>query len=332
MRKRAFVVSKTPTPIGLTGGRSRRDSRNSPMPIAHTPTPVLGLVCVTASDEIRFRTVTRKRLLTLTDGERQQVLHELYQSNIETLQRAIVFCAAHELRLYRLSSSLFPFSDEPYGARELEAFHQPLHDIGRLASTVNIRLVMHPDQYVVLSSDSSSVIDNSIKILTAQARVLDALGQPRTAWAALQLHGGKAGRARTLVDVIKRLDEPIRLRLVLENDEYAYSAQEILDVCMEAGLPMVFDAHHHLVHEQLDSYEHPSMRHYLNAAARTWPKRKWQLVHISNGRTAFSDPSHSDFITRLPSAYWNAPYIEVEAKAKEQAIVRIRKQWKRSRS
>ena len=71
--------------------------------------------------------------------------------------------------------------------------HQPLHEIGRLAETFAIRLVMHPDQYVVLSSDSDSVIGNSIKILTAQGRLLDALDQPRSPWAAMQLHGGKAG-------------------------------------------------------------------------------------------------------------------------------------------
>lgn len=291
--------------------------------------PALGLVCVTASEEIRYRTVTRKRLLTLSGSERQRVLYELYQSNIEMLRRALLFCEAQRLTLYRLSSSLFPFSDEPYGAQVLDTFHQPLHEIGQLALKSNIRLVMHPDQYVVLSSDSDSVIGNSIKILTAQTRVLDALGQPRTAWAALQLHGGKAGRARTLIEVIKTLEDSIRLRLALENDEYAFSAQEILEICTEARLPMVFDAHHHLVHEQLDSYEHPSMRHYLDAAARTWPRPEWQLVHISNGRTAFADPSHSDFIRVLPSAYWQAPYIEVEAKAKEHAIARIRRQWKR---
>jgi UV DNA damage endonuclease len=54
-------------------------------------------------------------------------------------------------------------------------------------------------------------------------------------------------------------------------------------------------------------------------------------VHISNGRTALADATHSDFIRVLPSAYWRAPYIEVEAKAKEQAIARIRRQWKRPR-
>ena len=34
--------------------------------------PALGLVCVTASEEIRYRPITRKQVLTLSDSDRQQ--------------------------------------------------------------------------------------------------------------------------------------------------------------------------------------------------------------------------------------------------------------------
>ena len=52
---------------------------------------------------------------------------------------------------------------------------------------------------------------------------------------------------------VRSLPEAVRLRLVLENDEYAFGAAEILDVCRRAGVPMVFDAHHHVIREKLDS-------------------------------------------------------------------------------
>jgi UV DNA damage endonuclease len=268
-------------------------------------------------------------LLSVSGIERRRILRELYRDNIEVLRRALRFCDARALRLYRLTSSLFPFSDEPYGMRVLDTFHRPLREAGRMAQELGIRMVVHPDQYVVLNSDSEHVIHNSIKILTAQAHVLDALEQPRTPWAAIQLHGGKAGRGPKLIEVVRTLEAGIRERLAFENDEYAFGAQDILDICAAARVPMVFDAHHHLVHDQLPSYDHPSIGRYLAAAARTWPRPEWQLVHISNGRAALTDQTHSDFITRWPSAYWQVPYIEVEAKAKEQAIDRIRARWKR---
>ena len=45
--------------------------------------------------------------------------------------------------------------------------------------------------------------------------------------------------------------------------------------------------------------------------------------NISNGEAAFSDRQHSEFITVMPSIYREAPWIEIEAKAKEEAIAAL---------
>jgi UV DNA damage endonuclease len=90
---------------------------------------------------------------------------------------------------------------------------------------------------------------------------------------------------------------------------------------------MVFDAHHHIVHERLDSYDHPSIAEMIAAARETWARPEWQLVHISNGREHFRDRHHSDLIDAMPAAYRNVPFIEVEAKHKEFAIEKLRAQW-----
>lgn len=285
--------------------------------------PQLGLVCVTASDAVRYRAMTRKRLLQFDQAEQKSALRSLYADNLSRLDNAIDYCHAHGIRLYRLTSALFPFADDPIGEDVLEEFGEAIAAKGQRALDLGIRLVLHPDQFVVLSSDSPQVVENSIKILKTHARVMDMLTQPRSSWAAIQIHGGKSGRAEQLVRVIRQLPEAIRSRLALENDEYSYSALEILEVCRAARVPMVFDAHHHIVHEKLDSYEDPSIAEILRAARETWPVPEWQLVHISNGRGFFNDRNHSDLITAMPSAYRNAPWIEVEAKQKELAIERL---------
>jgi UV DNA damage endonuclease len=290
-------------------------------------TPRLGLVCITTSDEVRYRTVTRKRLLRLDAPEQQRVLCELYADNLRRLGGAIDFCAGRGIRLYRITSALFPFADEPVGEEILAWMADQTAAAGNRAMALGIRLVLHPDQFVVLSSDSPAVIENSIKILAAHARTLDLLAQPRTPYAAMQIHGGKGGRADRLVSVIRDLPEAVRSRLALENDERAYGAREILAVCRAAGVPMVFDAHHHVVKEGLPSYEDASVGEMLAEASTTWPEPEWQLVHISNGREAFNDPRHSDLISAMPPAYRRAPWIEVEAKLKEQAIEKLRREW-----
>lgn len=290
-------------------------------------TPNLGLVCITASKAVRYRTVTRKRLLKVSEAEQEEILQDLYTENLQRLNQAIDFCLANQLRLYRITSDLFPFADTELGKRLVDELSEDILRTGERAITSGIRLVIHPDQFVVLSSDKPEVVANSIKILQMHATILDKLGLPRSPWAILEIHGGKSDRTDQLVRVIRNLPDEIRCRLALENDEYAYSAQEILAVCREAGVPMVFDAHHHVIHENLDSYDHPSVAQMQAEAQTTWPVPEWQLVHISNGREAFADRHHSDLITVMPSSYRTAPWIEVEAKLKEEAIAKLRTEW-----
>jgi UV DNA damage endonuclease len=291
--------------------------------------PHLGLVCITISQQVRFRTMTRTRYLKLSDIQRQSALRELYQHNLQRLHDALSFCQNNKIQLYRMSSALFPLSDieDEIGANILEEMSADLGKIGEKAQVLGIRMVLHPDQFVVLSSDSPEVVQTSIKILERHARTLDLLGLPRSPWSLMNIHGGKSQRSEQLIKVILELPETIKSRLTLENDEYAYSASEILTVCQQAGIPMVFDAHHHICHEKLDSYDDPSVASMLYAARATWANPDWQLVHISNGETAFDDRKHSDLITAMPNVYHEVPWIEVEAKHKEEAIANLRSWW-----
>ena len=282
--------------------------------------PQLGLVCITTSRDVRYRALTRKRLLEQSEDGQRRLLQDIYRDNLQVLDEAMRYCEREGIMLYRLPSSIFPFSDEAVGRAILQEFAPMLARSGRRASMGGIRLVMHPDQFVVLSSDSEAVVANSVKILQMHADIMDLLEQPRSPWALLEIHGGKSQRADALVERIALLPEAIRSRIGLENDEYAYSAEEIHAICLRAGVPMVFDAHHHLVHEKLDSYEHPSVAAMLGKARETWAVPEHQLVHISNGRSGFNDRQHADLIATMPSSYRLAPWIEIEAKLKEEAI------------
>ncbi|MBD2482561.1 hypothetical protein [Planktothrix sp. FACHB-1365] len=75
-----------------------------------THVPELGLVCITASQEVRFRALTRKRLLQLTLPEQEQTLRTLYTENLKRLNKAVEFCTSENIHLYRLSSALSKIS------------------------------------------------------------------------------------------------------------------------------------------------------------------------------------------------------------------------------
>lgn len=291
--------------------------------------PHLGLVCITNSKEIRYRTITRKRLLEASPERQRELLDDIFRDNIQTFDAALRYCQREGISLYRIPSSIFPFADEDIGREVLDKFSGTLGRSGARAIERSVRLVMHPDQFVVLSSDSEDVVVNSIKILQMHADIMDLLQQPRSPWALLEVHGGKSDRSDRLVEAIAALPDAIRCRLGLENDEYSYSAEQIWEICKRSGLPMVFDAHHHIVHEKLASYDDPSVGEMLLKARDTWSNPAHQLVHISNGRTAFNDRQHSDLIDTMPSSYRAAPWIEIEAKFKEAAISKLHS-WQQS--
>jgi UV DNA damage endonuclease len=292
--------------------------------------PRLGLVCLSAGPEVRYGTVTRTRYLALAPSQRRRKLHELYAENIRRLYGALEFCAARDIHLYRVTSDLFPM-DFDLSERVLDDLAPELTGFARRAEALNLRVVAHPDQFVVLNSLSRRVARKSAAILSRHARVFDRLGLPRSPWAALILHGGKSGRLEALLAAIAALSESARSRLVLENDESAYGAEEILAICRAAGVPMAFDAHHHLVHANLRNYTDASYAEFVAAARETWPRPEWQIVHLSNGAAGVRDPRHSEYIRRVPPAYRDVPWIEVEARGKELAIARLRRHWPEAR-
>ena len=287
----------------------------------------LGLVCITHSEEVRYKTTTRKVLLSLEPAAQLEKLRGIYTENVARLKKAVEFCLANEINLYRMTSNMFPFSDEEMGAQLLTEYADELAQIGTNAIQRNLRLVLHPDQFVVLSSDSESVVENSIKLLKMHARTMDLLNQPRSEWAVMNIHGGKGDRIDKLVAVVSELPDEIRSRVTFENDEHAYSSAQILEVCRRARVPFVFDAHHHIVREKLEDYNDPSVTEMFYAARETWAIPENQLVHISNGREKFADRAHSDLVFTMPEVFRFAPWIEVEAKHKELAIRQLQKEW-----
>ena len=271
--------------------------------------------------------MTRKRLLSLTTPEQETTLRNLYTANLQRLNTAIDFCQRHDICLYRFTSKLLPFADMAIGRAILPEFYDEMTRTGTRATKLGIRLVVHPEQYVVLNSTTPDVVTNSRKILDMHGEIMDRLAQPRTPWAAINIHGGKGRRSTELVNAIRGLPDAVRLRLTLENDEHIYRADEILSVCDRASVPMILDAHHHICHEKLLDYDSPCLATAFWSARETWPDPAWQMVHISNGRDAFIDRRHHDLVTQMPAVFRHAPWIEVEAKRKEVAIFKLRQDW-----
>ena len=66
----------------------------------------------------------------------------------------------------------------------------------------------------------------------------------------INIHAGgvyndKPSALSRLRKVLGNLPDAVRKRLTLENDDKSYSPEDLLPVCRDMDIPLVYDVHHH---------------------------------------------------------------------------------------
>ena len=293
------------------------------------PTLRLGLCCQFASEPIKFRTTTATAMQRLSKRERLARLAELCRANAEALLAALQFCASHGIGAFRINSQILPVKTHPtagYEVVELPGSGEIVarfRECGALAREHKLRLSFHPDQFVVLNSPNPKTLAHSLAELGYQAEVVEWIGADT-----INIHGGgaygdKTAALRALRQNIERLPPPVRSRLTLENDDKVYTPADLLPVCKDIGVPLVYDVHHHrCLPDGL------SVARATECARQTWQTEP--LFHLSSPLEGWDGPKperHHDYINAadFPKEWLGWPLtVEVEAKAKELAVSRLR--------
>jgi UV DNA damage endonuclease len=194
----------------------------------------------------------------------------------------------------------------------------------KMAENNDVRLGFHPDQFVVLNSPREDVVEKSVEDLLYHAYLSELVGAD-----VINIHGGgvygdKAEALRRLRETISKLPVGITSRLTLENDDKSYTPSDLLPLCEDLSIPLVYDIHHHRCLPDTLSEEEASKRAY-----ETWDREP--LFHISSPKEGWQGPKpsrHHDYIDikDFPT-FWKKMLpltVEVEAKAKECAVKHLR--------
>jgi len=258
-----------------------------------------------------------------------------YEHNVEALVKMLPRIAKSGVRLFRISSAMFPLADQvdPSLWCENEKLSSLLDRAGRIIKEFNMRVTTHPGQFCVLSSDSENVVKKAFTELEIHAWMFDVMGLDSSCKYAINVHGGKSDRSDQLCRRIDELPDNVRCRLTLENDETAYSVMNLLDVHKRTGVPIVFDTHHHIFND--DSL---SMEEAMLATMETWPTGVNPLQHISNTEPHLMNGNfidrrkHSDMIHYVPDCQLKFLRdkkidVEVEAKKKNVAVFEMSKKF-----
>lgn len=285
---------------------------------------------------IKFATTTATAIGKMPRPDALTKLSRLCLQNADSLLAALDFCARNGIGCFRVNSQILPIKTHPehgYAVGDLpdgDDIVRRFQRCGALAKKYDLRTCFHPDQFVVLNSQRSDVVEKSLLELEYQAEVAEWIGAD-----VVNIHGGGAfgDKRKALVDfglALGRLSPRARNRVTVENDDKIFTPADLAPICVATGIPLVYDVHHHRCNPDGLSIEEATRQ-----ALATWNREP--MFHLSSPLEGWDGPKperHHDLINvkDFPGC-WNDLDItvEIEAKAKEVAVLKLKGELEQQR-
>lgn len=299
----------------------------------------LGLVCI--NTVLREKNIFCSRSCVRRNFTVEKA-KSLAMSNISDIAKLLEWNFSHGIKCLRLSSDMFPhFTDKDTEPYTIDFAREKLAEMGMLANRYGIRIVTHPGQYNQVGALDPEVFASTVRDLSHHAEILDAMNIP-IAEGVIIVHGGGlyGNRTKTTerwIAQFHQLPEIVRRRLVIENCERAYNTDHVLSIARACNIPVVFDFHHYLcwdiIYAKDPTQKQRPIRELFQDVIDTWKSRGCNRILMHMSEQACSNSrigSHSDYIDTLPDILFTFQSdsniiidLEIEAKMKEQAILRL---------
>ena len=199
----------------------------------------------------------------------EERLIQKVENNLNCLFKILQYNVQNSFYFFRISSDLVPFASHPVCTFDWAGhFREDLRKIGEFIREHNIRISMHPDQFVIINALKKDVVERSVKELEYHCTVLDKMGLDRSAKIQIHLggvYGDKGSAMDRFIGNFNSLSRSLKSRLAIENDDRSYSLKDCLSVHQKIGIPVIFDAFHH---QCLNNGE--TLRQGLELSASTW--------------------------------------------------------------
>jgi len=224
---------------------------------------------ISASRTFRLASYSDERLIETVDA------------NLHALEAILAWNLEHDIRFFRISSTTVPFASHPVmSVNWQEHFSDHLRRIGAYIRAHDIRINVHPGQYILLNSPREDVVERSIAELAYHAELLDLLHLDTTH--KIQIHtggvyGDRDAATESFIVRYGELPDMIRARLVIENDERQFSLADNVRIHEATGIPLLFDTFHHQLFNHGESLEKA-----LAVAMPTWQGHGDPMIDYSS--------------------------------------------------
>lgn len=278
------------------------------------------------------KTITFTRWRQLNEEEQQQKLLEITRENLNNSKRILHYNIAHEIYIYRFSSSIVPLATHPDVMWDfLTPFHLEWEELGSLISRHNLRVSFHPNAFTLFTSPRDDVTVKAIEDMRFHYKMLEAMGSPKGSLINIHIGGAYGNKQAALARFhhqIKLLPAEIKEQMTLENDDKTYTTEETLQVCEQEKIPLLFDYHHHIANPSAAPIEELMPR-----ILASWQGREWRpKIHLSSPRSEKEIRAHAlnvdvEFIWPLIQLLKELDVHEidfiVEAKHKDIAMMKL---------
>ncbi|MFD2923377.1 UV DNA damage repair endonuclease UvsE [Halobacillus naozhouensis] len=278
------------------------------------------------------KTMTFSRYKQLGEEQRDKQLKKITKANLEHTKRALHYNIAHQIHLYRLSSSIVPLAThEEVNWDYLTPFQQEYKEIGQLVKKYQMRTSFHPNQFTLFTSDKEHVTTNAVKDMEYHYNLLEAMGLENESHINLHVggaYGDKPSAIKRFHENLKQLPPRIKEQMTLENDDKTYTTSETLAICEKESIPMMFDYHHYMANREKEE----KLVDLLPCFCQTWSKSSQPpKIHVSSPKSEKAYRSHANYVDidfikpllkELKSQQVDVDFM-IEAKKKDKAALQL---------
>ena len=256
-------------------------------------------------------------------------LDTVIKSNLINLEKIIDYNIRNNINFYRLSSKLIPLATKD----EIEfdyitPYRLFYNKIGNKIKDNHIRVDFHPDQFTVLNSTNSQIVNNTIKTLKYHYNLLDAL-KIKNKLMIIHVGSSVLGKKNSITRFInnfKKLPSYLQKSIAIENDDKIFNIEDCIQISKELNIPIVLDYHHYNCNKSI--LDIPTI---FDSWKNIIPK-----IHFSSPKNIREFRNHNDYINcddfiafiNIIKDFGKDVDIMLEAKAKDDAMFRLIRELK----
>ena len=282
-------------------------------------------------------TLTYTHYMKLDSELAMKLIDKKIVSNFENLEKIIKYNIKNNIHFYRMTSNLIPLAThQAVNFEYIRKYNKFYNKIGKLINDNNLRVDTHPDQYCVLNSTKSDIVNSSISILKFHKNMLKAfkIKNPKMILHVGSSVFGKKNSIKRFINNFNTLDDEIKKMLIIENDDKIFNIIDVLDLCNKINVPMVLDYHHFMCNNNGEC-----LKNYVEKIFNTWNNDELvPKVHFSSpkNKTKKEFRSHHDYVDSdefikfiEDVKFLNRDFdIMIEAKMKDDALFRLVRELK----